>query len=84
MRTYEDECVGCPTGMGCLGKSCPYKNVERIYCDVCGCDSYEMYKVDGDDMCEECAEKYLQDIWDELTIEEKAELLDVDFSKMLE
>ena len=53
---YEDECVGCPTHMGCLGSACPYKNVPHYYCDVCGevFDPDELHKVDNDMVCEEC------------------------------
>lgn len=36
MVVYEDECVGCPQGMGCLGSSCPNRNVPYFYCDKCG------------------------------------------------
>lgn len=60
MRTYEieDGCVGCPPEMGCLGSSCPNKNI-RVYsyfCDKCGdeFDAEELYVVDGDDICAEC------------------------------
>ena len=54
MVKYEDECVGCPPEMGCLGNSCRYKNVKHFYCDKCGEDVEELYKVDGEELCEEC------------------------------
>lgn len=47
MITYEDECVGCHTGMGCLGSACPYRNVKYLYCDKCGDDVEKLYKYDG-------------------------------------
>ena len=34
MIKTENECVDC--GLPCLGKSCPYTHVTRIYCDRCG------------------------------------------------
>ena len=56
MRTIKDECVGCSPGMGCLGSSCPNKNVKRYYCDKCGGDfeSEELFVVDGEDVCVNC------------------------------
>lgn len=81
MRKYENQCVGCPEGMGCLGKSCPYVDVLVDYCDDCGAEGAE-YRIDGDDLCEDCAEKYLQEVFDDLTISEKAEALEVDLTKI--
>lgn len=81
MRKYENECVGCPTEMGCLGSSCPYRNVPRDYCDYCG-EEGATYRIDGEDYCEDCAKEYLQDVFDNLTIIEKAEVLEVDISKI--
>ena len=43
MIIYEDECVGCPKEMGCLGSACPYKNVPHYCCDSCGCEDDEFY-----------------------------------------
>ena len=80
MRKYENECVGCPPEMGCMGNACPYRNVARDYCDTCGDDA--SYRIDGEDYCESCAEKYLQEEFDCLTISEKAELLEIDISNI--
>lgn len=54
--TFEDECVGCPKGMGCLGSSCPYKNVPHWTCDECDAevDEGELWDVNGKQICEEC------------------------------
>lgn len=104
MLKYEDNCVGCPTEMGCLGKSCPYMNVPVRYCDVCG--DYAKYNLDNEsDICANCARKMLQkifvgisisrkeklfdvtpnelyqELFDDLTLREKAELLDIDLSE---
>lgn len=53
MRKVENECVGCPPEMGCLGSSCRYANVEHFYCDYCG-DETTLYDYYGDEICEEC------------------------------
>ena len=54
MIKYENECVGCPKEMGCLGDICPYKNIKRLYCDKCKADCEELYDYDGEELCEEC------------------------------
>ena len=77
MRRYENDCVGCPPDMGCLGRACPYANVPYDYCDICGSDDAK-YRINDEDYCEECVKAYLQDAFDELTILEKAEALDID------
>ena len=63
MIRYEDECVGCPPEMGCLGSGCPNRNVPHYYCDKCG-EEYspeELYDYDGEIMCKECLIEYLMD-----------------------
>lgn len=58
MIRYENECVGCPPELGCLGNSCPNRNVERHYCDECGIEiepDIELY--DGLELCDKCKEK---------------------------
>lgn len=56
MERYENQCVGCPTEKGCLGNSCPNRNVRVFYCDHCGdeLDPDDMYEVDGEDLCASC------------------------------
>lgn len=56
MVRYEDECVGCPPGLGCFGLSCQYKNVPHYYCDKCGEEIYdEVYEDDGyEHICLDC------------------------------
>lgn len=58
MRVIENECVGCPPDMGCLGSSCPYRNVERYYCDKCGAENV-LYHWDDSELCAECVLKQL-------------------------
>ena len=57
MIQYEDECVGCPPEIGCLGSGCPKKNVPHFFCDDCKdeIDPDDLYDVDGDMLCRECA-----------------------------
>ena len=54
MVTYENECVGCPPEIGCLGTACPNRNVKHLYCDKCGYEAEKLYKYDGEELCEEC------------------------------
>ena len=56
MRVFEDECVGCPPEMGCMGSSCPNRNVLHVFCDRCGeeCELNELHEVGGEDVCEKC------------------------------
>lgn len=56
-------CVGCPPEMGCLGRDCPqcYETVMR--CDVCGKETRDLYRWDGDvDLCENCFDEKIEKI----------------------
>ena len=77
MKKHENFCVDCPTELGCYGSGCPYTKVPVYYCDNCGNDHAE-YNIDGEDLCEHCAELYLQDAFDDLTVTEKAEALQIE------
>lgn len=67
MVTYENECVGCAVpAYPCRGNACPYRNVKHLYCDNCKDDVETLYKVDGEELCADCA----------LEIYEKIELED--------
>lgn len=60
MTVFENECVGCPSEMGCLGSSCPYIDVPRHYCDDCG-EEAELYVMsNGDELCSDCLKKKLK------------------------
>ena len=78
MVTYENQCVDC--GLPCLMKGCPYWEVPMVYCDECK-DEAE-YRIGGTDYCEKCAKKFLQEEFDNLTIEEKAGVLGFGFEDM--
>lgn len=81
MKVYENQCVGCPPEMGCLGSVCPYKNVPVNYCDQCdGADA--VYKIEGKYYCEDCAALYLRDVYNELSISEKADMLGIGLNKI--
>jgi len=54
MLKYEDECVGCPPNMGCLGGACPYRNVPVWVCDKCGEEAEELWKYEGEELCQDC------------------------------
>lgn len=59
MTTFTNECVGCPPEMGCLGTSCPNRNVKHYICDKCMHEVEELYEFDGAEMCLECIEDSL-------------------------
>ena len=59
MIRIEDECVDCPSDIGCIGNACPYKNVPRLYCDECG-EENTLYWWDGQQLCLDCIEALLE------------------------
>lgn len=80
MVQYENECVGCHTEMGCMGEICPNRNVPRRYCDTCGDPA--CCTIDDSDYCEFHASEIMGDLFNGLSLEEKAELFDIDFTKI--
>ena len=62
MITYEDECVGCPSEMGCMGDSCPYKNVRHLFCDRCNEEVDTLYVYDDKELCLHCLLKQVEKI----------------------
>lgn len=62
MIKYENECVGCPPEMGCMGDSCPNRDVQHLYCDRCGEDCEELFIFDGEELCEDCLKNSLERI----------------------
>lgn len=54
MIRYEDECVGCPKDIGCLGKYCPNRNVPHLYCDRCKDEVDTLRDYDGEQLCDNC------------------------------
>ncbi len=53
MVIYENDCVGCPDSIGCIGKTCPKVNVPHYYCDECG-DETDTYIFDNAELCSAC------------------------------
>lgn len=55
MRREENDCVGCL--LPCLGRYCPYRCVEHIYCDNCGEEIHEdtMFTEFNEEYCLACA-----------------------------
>lgn len=62
MVKYENECVGCPTELGCFGSFCPNRNVPHFYCDECKEDVEELFKWDDKQLCIDCIKKKLEKI----------------------
>lgn len=63
---YEDECVGCPPELGCLGSACSKRNVPHYYCDGedCGEEFHptELYHVDDQMLCVDCLVKQFEKV----------------------
>ena len=53
MKKIENECLNCPPEIGCMGDTCPNKNVARFYCDECG-EEEMLYYYDGEELCQDC------------------------------
>ena len=70
----ENHCVDC--GLPCLGSSCPYRNVRVFYCDICGSEG-AIFRIDGEDYCEECTKNYLKVAFNGLILTEQAEVLGI-------
>lgn len=63
MRIVENECVGCPPELGCLGNSCPKRRVVRFCCDSCY-EEDELYYFDNKELCVSCILKRLHKVND--------------------
>lgn len=61
MIVIENDCVGCPREMGCLGDSCPYMNVPHYYCDDCK-DETDIYEHEDGQFCINCYKKRLEKV----------------------
>lgn len=49
-----DDCVGCPPDWGCLGSSCPNRNVIHLECDHCHKEVNRLYWIGQEQWCAEC------------------------------
>ena len=61
MIVLENECVGCPPEMGCLGDGCPYINVPHYHCDKCD-EETTLYHFDGKHLCINCIKEELEEV----------------------
>lgn len=61
MIEYENDCVGCPPEMGCLGDACRNRNVPHYYCDECGNET-TLYKFDDKELCIDCIKDLLDEV----------------------
>lgn len=78
MIKYENHCCDCAVpGYPCIGSSCPYVNVPVAYCDECNNDTYAQYDIEGEHYCEAHAKEYLKERFEELSVSEQAEMLEV-------
>jgi hypothetical protein len=62
MIKYENHCCDCATpSYPCLGSLCPLIRVPVHYCDECGEELDDVYKVDDEELCEGCLkERFLE------------------------
>lgn len=59
----ENQCVGCPPELGCLGAGCPNRNVIIKECDDCRDEVDELYiGDDGGEYCKDCLHKHVQKV----------------------
>lgn len=86
---YEDECVGCPPEIGCLGSSCRYKNVPHLVCDECKREFDKLYLYDSLQVCEGCLLgkdlSYLKDEYEDIDEDNVLEVFDyIDYQNLPE
>lgn len=83
---YANDCVGCPPEIGCLGSSCPQRNVLHTYCDRCGDEARLFYSFDDEQLCEDCLSAEIDEWWGSLTMTERREICakECDFIKEVE
>jgi hypothetical protein len=53
MKKIINECLNCPSEMGCIGDACPNKHVARFYCDECGAEEI-LYYYEDEELCLDC------------------------------
>lgn len=75
MRYTENQCVNC--GLPCVS-ACRYKKVEVCRCDRCNGEA-DLY-ADGEDLCIDCFNDYLEEIFhEELSMQDRAKILGVKY-----
>lgn len=81
MKKYVNMCVDCPPEIGCLGRTCPKRNVLVYSCDVCRFGEAK-YTLSDEDYCEDCIKDVLDDAFSQLSPEEKAEALGYEIKRI--
>lgn len=71
MKKIENQCVSCDV---CY--HCGRKQVEVLVCDECKNDA--QYETNEGDFCEDCFTEMLNNIWEQLSLEEKAKALGIE------
>ena len=61
MKKIKNECVGCGEPFNNTCSSCGLKEVEVEVCDECGEEYEELFDIDGNILCENCALDYITD-----------------------
>lgn len=83
MIKYENQCCGCAApGYPCIGDSCPYMNVPVYYCDFCDKKTHAEYILEDEHYCEFHARKQLLSYFNDLTVLDQAEVLDVSIKRL--
>ncbi len=55
MIRIENRCCDCAVpAYPCRGDYCPLTRVAVHYCDECDAELFEIYEVDGAELCEDC------------------------------
>lgn len=54
MVVYENECIDCPSELGCFGISCTKRNVLHMTCDKCKEEVDELYETENGQLCADC------------------------------
>ena len=76
MKQTVDNCVNCTSmGLHCIGSSCRNSSREVTICDDCR-TRYATVNIDGDNYCDDCANNYLNEVFSNLNLKYKIEILD--------
>lgn len=85
MIVSENHCCDCATpNYPCRGNSCPYLEMIVYYCDTCNDNTCAKYEIDGKHCCEYHAKEYIKDYFDDLTLSEQADVLNISLKSLEE
>ena len=54
MTKYENQCVDCPSEMGCTRPHCKNWHVPIWVCDECGDENVDLWEYEGQELCKCC------------------------------